>query len=529
VSATVKSEKQLVQELSEKLALEKKQAADKKLAQENLETFQEWKRGIPDYEKRLYDRVKKINKRTVNIQRSVIISAALLIIVISGVSFYIFRRVQAVTIAPPLKAPVAKPAKPIPAEQSPKITSRQIMKKRKLRIYVGSILVFIGLCGFLIYLTEELLIQYHGKMSEFAATSQAVEDKSHMAYETPGQNHLTYSQISRMQYNYFLGYWPAPNTRGNGYDINNAHFRYSENLLPSKEPNEIRVFVTGGSAAFGAGANQEQLYTNVAETLFKNKYPGKKIRIICAGVGAYTSTQERIFIENHILKYEPDIIVMYSGWNDAYYTGEGKDILEDGDHNKFQRYIYRNSDIVRTERGKILYTQPDFPNFPSYRWKILWAIDKVIYDFREYTYTRPVPVSPNDLMFRIKHNVRLVKALSKEFDFSLIYYLQPNMDATRKPQGPSESTKLPKNDISKINLDKAVDNYLVVTYYMLRDQMPKMAQQENFRFYDADHAIENEPQSVFIDTVHMGDRGQRLVGHELFRIVEQELRRLGHL
>ena len=38
------------------------------LARENLEAFRAWRKEIPDYEKRLYDRVKRINKRTVRIQ-----------------------------------------------------------------------------------------------------------------------------------------------------------------------------------------------------------------------------------------------------------------------------------------------------------------------------------------------------------------------------------------------------------------------------------------------------------------------------
>lgn len=51
------------------------------LAQENLEAFREWREGIPDYEKRLYDRVKSINKRTVTIQSIAIIGTAVILVI----------------------------------------------------------------------------------------------------------------------------------------------------------------------------------------------------------------------------------------------------------------------------------------------------------------------------------------------------------------------------------------------------------------------------------------------------------------
>jgi len=53
--------------------------------------FKNWRKDIPDYEKRLYDRVKKINRRTVSIQRYVIIGAAALLIFIPGLVFLIIR------------------------------------------------------------------------------------------------------------------------------------------------------------------------------------------------------------------------------------------------------------------------------------------------------------------------------------------------------------------------------------------------------------------------------------------------------
>lgn len=50
-------------------------------AQEKMtpaQQFEQWKATIPDYEKRLYDRVKSVNKRTVRIQSAIIIGFSVL-------------------------------------------------------------------------------------------------------------------------------------------------------------------------------------------------------------------------------------------------------------------------------------------------------------------------------------------------------------------------------------------------------------------------------------------------------------------
>ena len=54
------------------------------LFHENVANFRKWKKNIPDYEKRLYDRVKAVNKRVIRVQNLIIASFFLFLI------FYIF-------------------------------------------------------------------------------------------------------------------------------------------------------------------------------------------------------------------------------------------------------------------------------------------------------------------------------------------------------------------------------------------------------------------------------------------------------
>lgn len=46
---------------------------------------------------------------------------------------------------------------------------------------------------------------------------------------------------------------------------------------------------------------------------------GLNINVVNAGIGGSTAMDERYYLENYILKYQPDMIIMYDGWNEVQY------------------------------------------------------------------------------------------------------------------------------------------------------------------------------------------------------------------
>ncbi len=60
--------------------------------QQNIVELEKWRENIPDYEKSLYDRVKKVNKRSVRLTNLIIASFVLTIIIfVIGFNFIILR------------------------------------------------------------------------------------------------------------------------------------------------------------------------------------------------------------------------------------------------------------------------------------------------------------------------------------------------------------------------------------------------------------------------------------------------------
>ena len=60
------------------------------IAAKDLAAYKKWRENIPDYEKRLYDRVKKMNTRAVRIQGTMIIGFVLLLILNAASLFFLF-------------------------------------------------------------------------------------------------------------------------------------------------------------------------------------------------------------------------------------------------------------------------------------------------------------------------------------------------------------------------------------------------------------------------------------------------------
>lgn len=90
--------------------------------------------------------------------------------------------------------------------------------------------------------------------------------------------------------------------------------------LPRAKPaDEYRIFVFGGSSVAGQGAGHgsrtiaaymEQQLGALAPV------PGKRVRVVNAGIGGYYSTQELARLSFEVLSYQPDLVVFFHGNND---------------------------------------------------------------------------------------------------------------------------------------------------------------------------------------------------------------------
>ena len=97
--------------------------------------------------------------------------------------------------------------------------------------------------------------------------------------------------------------------------INSHGFRGDE-FEKEKPSNTFRIFAVGGSTTNGAAANDDKTWPAHLQQIIDEKTTGEKIEVINAGIAGATSEQEYNMIKNKITLLDPDLVIVYDGWND---------------------------------------------------------------------------------------------------------------------------------------------------------------------------------------------------------------------
>jgi lysophospholipase L1-like esterase len=107
-----------------------------------------------------------------------------------------------------------------------------------------------------------------------------------------------------------------PNQQSSSVTINSLGFRGDE-FSPEKPDHIYRIFMLGGSTMFGHGATSDQTtIPGYTQEFFQNYDDKFKIEIINGGIQGADSYTETKIIENKLINYAPDMVIIYDGWND---------------------------------------------------------------------------------------------------------------------------------------------------------------------------------------------------------------------
>jgi len=98
--------------------------------------------------------------------------------------------------------------------------------------------------------------------------------------------------------------------------INSLGFRGDE--FSSIKPSDMyRILMVGGSTMFGAGAtSDETTIPGYLQQFLNEKDFGFDIEVINSGIQGADSNTELNLIEQKLVRFSPDLIIIYDGWND---------------------------------------------------------------------------------------------------------------------------------------------------------------------------------------------------------------------
>jgi lysophospholipase L1-like esterase len=107
----------------------------------------------------------------------------------------------------------------------------------------------------------------------------------------------------------------------------NSEYLLGDEIPKEKDEQTVRILILGDSSPVGLGLkSRQEAFDAILRYLLEMEYLGqKKFEIINAAVSGYTSEQIKHFLALKGWSYEPDIVVLYCGNNDASISGRYTD------------------------------------------------------------------------------------------------------------------------------------------------------------------------------------------------------------
>lgn len=242
------------------------------------------------------------------------------------------------------------------------------------------------------------------------------------------------------------GYKLTPGYSKDKIIVNEDGF-FQNYLVPvARKEKTIRVVCLGESTT--QGINSFENYPFFLKSLLENNYPNEKIEVINAGVQGWISDQLALRTELELANYKPDIVILYTGWNDfqhyspldpepqrSYFDSSIKKQIEKTRWRNFDiKSIALISNVINVLQQKIsnrqnltplsyrfdnyvgipvldTESQNHFQNFPLTLWQPLVSLDKMSMSFDGQNMAAYTPYTGNFLTyvpFIAPHNAKYI-------------------------------------------------------------------------------------------------------------------------
>jgi len=105
---------------------------------------------------------------------------------------------------------------------------------------------------------------------------------------------------------------------GSAHVVTDAYgFRYAGDVDAPKAPGELRIFLLGGSVTVLGLSNESTLCAAIEEAVAERLARRGPVRCVSAGILSGVSDQELARLVHHVSRLAPDVVISYSGFNDA--------------------------------------------------------------------------------------------------------------------------------------------------------------------------------------------------------------------
>ncbi len=280
-------------------------------------------------------------------------------------------------------------------------------------------------------------------------------------------------------------YTLEPNQHKSTVNINDYGFRGPE-VSQIKEDGTYRIFVAGGSTTISLRApSDEQTHPGFLQELFNNSELDFPIEVINAGTPSFTSSQELSVVENKLVNFEPDLVVIYDGTNDLnlpYGHIPAKTSFRSTITDGFNRYL------------------PFWETIPiTYH-----LLNNFGNEEKSFTFDSSTTELKVDLW---KNNIRKICEIGNEQNFDVVILLQPILGSGNKKLTEHEQKQFDRFDHEKVL--KSYQNFSNELIY-LEDHCTQVLDFRNiFDSYDGE---------LYFDNAHVKYQANKIIAENIFNM-----------
>jgi len=300
-------------------------------------------------------------------------------------------------------------------------------------------------------------------------------------------------EMCRDNYDIKWGDYPTiylvPNQHLKTININEFGFRGPE-FVKEKPDGVYRIFVIGGSTIFGGGSTSDSTtIPGYLQNLFDATNLDFKVEVINAGLPQAYSFTETDLVKTKLLEYDPDLLIIYDGWNDIERPFHAYDVA--GDYQITDKILraFQTNDYFKA--GKV--------------------IQKIYFSWHHNTNSTIKSFDNTDIDKKVllwKKNWGEICELANKNNFDIVITLQPLVG--------TESKNLTKEEIGHfVRYDLGTQ----ATYYEKYNYALNELTQVCTKTADLRNTFDNETGTIFFDAGHVGDKGNKIIAEKLYQIV----------
>ncbi len=413
---------------------------------------------------------------------------------------------------------------------------------------IASVVLFL----LVLELLTRIFIDVSGNRGKFAQTEVGsnTTEAYRLNFVTPASNPTDIKPDSlKAKSSIAVGYELLGNQKSKYWQINQQGFRDRDPVPLAKPQNEIRIFLIGGSTAFGYGNSgnsatiSNQLEKRLQERLQQQKTspqlykpdllpfdkgkqqkyltkPSKiksgNYRVINAAVPGYASGNELAQVALQILKYKPDLIVVLDGYVDLMLASDQKGTqVPQADYlaskpNSIETYVKQLIKPVKNNSYLAQVVQ-DY-------WLSSQETDaKADFILNEQTtnLVKHLPGDAAELQNRvdryIEHQKQILN-LSAATQVPLVVAIQPEITG-RNPSQLTDKEGEITTELGRTYIDKVRESYPLFT--QASSKLAK-AYPQNIKAVDLYKLTDKYPSPSFIDAIHLNEAANKKVAEQLY-------------